>query len=128
MNEEEQYMADFMTVFETLERWGPGSDSDTLHALSYLPQQPQKILEIGCGKGITTRLLAKNSSADIIAVDNEQSALDDLSIYLEREGLTSRVTPYLASMTELPFEDASFDLICAEGSAYIMGVTNAIEH
>jgi len=29
-------------------------------------------------------------------------------------------------MTELPFADESFDLVWAEGSAYIMGVENAL--
>ena len=52
MNEHEQYMADFMKVFETLERWGAGSDQDTAKALSLMPKPPKNILEIGCGKGL----------------------------------------------------------------------------
>ncbi len=31
-------------------------------------------------------------------------------------------------MTELPFEPNTFDLIWAEGSAYIMGIEKALEH
>ncbi|GAA4898325.1 methyltransferase domain-containing protein [Ferrimonas pelagia] len=125
MNEHEQYMADFMRIFETLDRWGPGSEHDTLAALAKVPHAPQRLLEIGCGKGLATTLLAAHTQAQITAVDNEQSALDRLSQRAEQAGIIERIQAVAASMTELPFEDASFDLIWAEGCAYIMGVTNA---
>ncbi|MGF1695739.1 methyltransferase domain-containing protein [Vibrio lamellibrachiae] len=127
MNEHEQYMADFMTVFETLERWGPGSESDTLKAFTHLPKPPRSILEIGCGNGSATTVLANQCDAPITAVDNEESALLRLNNTLANEKLTERVTPVCASMTELPFDNASFDLIWAEGSAYIMGTPNALK-
>lgn len=126
MNEHDTYMADFMKVFETLERWGPGNDSETLQALSILPEQPKKILEIGCGKGLATTVLANNTDASITVVDNEDSALEKLSERFKAMDLVSRLTTVSASMTELPFAPASFDLIWAEGSAYIMGTTNAL--
>lgn len=126
MNEHEQYMADFMKVFETLERWAPGSDSESLKALSMLPVAPTKILELGCGKGLATQVLANHTSAHITAVDNEQSALTRLDERFEEDGLSDRLTSVCASMTDLPLEKKSFDLIWAEGSAYIMGVVNAL--
>ncbi|WP_299789391.1 MerR family transcriptional regulator [uncultured Shewanella sp.] len=126
MNEHEQYMAEFMKIYEALERWAPGSESETLKALSLLPEQPKEILEIGCGKGLSTTVLANNTTAFITAVDNEQSALTRLSDRFEADGLSSRLTTVCASMTELPFNNASFDLLWAEGSAYIMGVTHAL--
>ncbi|OEE63827.1 methyltransferase [Enterovibrio norvegicus FF-454] len=126
MNEHEQYMADFMKVFASLERWAPGSESETLKALLLLPEQPNAILEIGCGKGLATSVLANNTNASITVVDNEQSALTRLSDRFDDEGLVDRLTTVCASMTELPFGNESFDLLWAEGSAYIMGVTNAL--
>ena len=126
MTEHEQYMADFMKVFESIERWGPSSEADTLRALSLVPHQPENILDIGCGKGISTLILAHNCSANIMAVDNEQSALDYLDSCLHRDGLNSRVTTLNTSMTDLPMENSTFDLIWAESSAYVMGVENAI--
>lgn len=126
MNEHEQYMADFMKVFETLERWAPGSEEETLKALSKVPVSPKSILEIGCGKGLSTALLADNTVASITAVDNEQSALTRLAERFSEKGLAERLTTVCASMTELPFDKASFDLIWAEGCAYIMGVAKAL--
>jgi DNA-binding transcriptional MerR regulator/SAM-dependent methyltransferase len=126
MNEHGEYMSDFMKVYDALERWGPGSSEDTLTALSMLPAAPQRILEIGCGKGLATRVLAEHSKAIISAVDNESTALEALELSLEGTGLKERIECICASMTELPFNDGAFDLIWAEGSAYIMGVANAL--
>lgn len=126
MNEHEQYMTDFMEVFESLDRWGPGSDDDTLKAFSRLPSQPKKILEIGCGNGVATTVLAKQSEVVITAVDNEPSALQKLASKSEKYGMSSRITPVCMSMTDLDFKAGSFDLVWCETSAYIMGVKNAL--
>ena len=127
MNEHDRYMADFFKVFEGLERWGPGLDGDTLKALKEVPFKPAGILEIGCGKGIATTVLAKHSTAAITAVDNDPPALNCLSALAREMDLEERISTVCASMTELPFEDASFDLIWSETSAYIMGVPNALK-
>lgn len=126
MNAHDQYMADFMTVFQALERWGPGTDADSLKALSQLPATPTSIIDIGCGKGFSTCLLAQHTQAEIVAVDNEQSALDKLGQRLAEQGLDARVTLSCASMTELPFSPASFDCIWSEAAAYIMGTEQAL--
>jgi SAM-dependent methyltransferase len=72
-------------------------------------------------------VLAKNSSATITAVDNDASALSRLTERAKEAGVADRVANYCASMTNLPFEVESFDVIWSEGSAYIMGVTNAMK-
>ncbi|MGF1703231.1 MerR family transcriptional regulator [Photobacterium makurazakiensis] len=127
MNEHEQYMADFNIIFDGLKRWGPGSEAETVKALGKIPFTPKAILEIGCGKGIATTVLAHHSSANIMAIDNHQPALDHLAEVAADAGLAARVATKCASMTDLPFDAASFDVIWAEGCAYIMGVTNALK-
>jgi len=126
MTQHDQYMTDFMTVFQSLNRWGPGSESETLKALANVPLVPQNVLEVGCGKGLATLTLAKELTAQITSVDNEQTALDSLSQVLSHKDLTHRVKLLCASMTELPFEHKSIELIWSEASAYIMGVENAL--
>ncbi len=126
MTEHDKYMQDFMKIFSTLERWGPGSEEETLKALSLLPQTPKQVLEIGPGKGLSTAIIAQQTGAHITAVDNEQSALDKLATSLQEKGLSEQVTPLCASMTDLPLEPKSYDLIWAEGCAYIMGVEKAL--
>ncbi|WP_257292064.1 MerR family transcriptional regulator [Endozoicomonas sp. ONNA1] len=126
MNDHETYMNDFMKVYETLERWGPGNEKDTLKALSLLPEAPADILEIGCGTGLSTKLLIDNTDANITAIDNEPSALARLEERFEEQDISGRLSSICVSMTELPFEKESFDLIWSEGSAYIMGVQKAL--
>lgn len=127
MNEHERYMADFLRVYEALDRWGPGSDSETLKALSKIPFTPKKILELGCGNGVATTVLAAHSEAEITAVDNDAPALARLVERAKEVGVDHRITTSCASMMDLPFKEASFDVIWAEGSAYIMGVAKALK-
>ena len=126
MNEHDLYMADFMKVFENLEYWGPGSERDTQKALKQVPAAVGNILDIGCGKGLATKVLAEHTEATITALDNEQSALDRLAHRFEQLGISDRLETVYGSMTELPFSKESFELIWAEGSAYIMGVEKAL--
>lgn len=127
MTDHTTYMADFMTVFSTLERWGPGNDADTLRALQQVPGKPQRIADIGCGKGFASLLLAQYTQAHITAIDTEPGALARLEQKVADLGLCQRVTTCCASMDALPFEPGSFDLIWAEGSAYIMGIEAALK-
>ena len=127
MNEHDRYMNDFFQIYGPLDRWGPGLDEDSLKALSRIPFPPEKILEIGCGKGVATTVLAEHSGAQITAVDNDSAALERLLERAEEAGVKNKVITVCASMTELPFAKQSFDLIWSETSAYIMGVLNAMK-
>ena len=127
MTDDKTYFADFMKVYETLEFWAPSSEADTKKAFFLLPQSPTKILEIGCGKGLATKILAENSGAHITALDNEESALERLRERFQNLGLSDRLTTINANMSDLPSGDDSFDLIWSEGSAYIIGVEKALK-
>lgn len=127
MNEHDRYMQDFNLIFEALEKWGPGSKADTLKALNKVPNQVETLLEIGCGQGIATQILAENTQATITAVDNEEFALDALMQKMKAKGLDNRISTICANMANLPCKSASFDLIWSEGSAYIMGVEAALK-
>jgi len=122
----EQYMKDFMRVFEDLERWAPGSEKEFVKALSLLPIEPENILEIGCGTGLGTALLAQNTKAHIVATDTESTAIQATENRCEELGLVDRVTVLNQSMDDLKFEQESFDLIWCEASAYVMGVEQAL--
>ena len=106
-------------------RQGPGEDAATLRALalSGLEDRPGlRLADIGCGTGAATRALARAlPSARITAVDVLAPFLERLAEEAEAEGLADRIETLEASMDALPFEDAAFDAIWAEGAIYNMG-------
>ena len=68
--------------------------------LSLIPQDTQSILDVGCGNGIITNCLPKNIY--VIGLDSSEEALKTVT----------RETK-LGSITNLPFDDNSFDLVMA---------------
>jgi len=111
-----------------LPRQGPGSEGSTLKALSLcsgLPERPA-ILDIGCGPGMQTIALAKAMNAHITAVDIVEEYLNILRERAKEANLTDRISILDRDMNDLTLESESFDLIWAEGSAYIMGFENAL--
>ncbi len=127
MNEHEQYMADFEQIFDGLERLGPGAEEGSLKALNAIPVRSGELLEIGCGKGVTTTVLAQHTQFSVIALDNDEFSLGCLKNSLRQQTLSERVSPLCASMTDMPFTEHRFDVIWSEGSAYIMGVQQALK-
>lgn len=128
INQHESYMSEFNHIFNSLERWAPGSENETLAALKLIPGNIKSILEIGCGHGVATLPLAQHSKASITAIDNEASALDYLASKIADRKQQDKIQLLNADMSELPFKEERFDLIWSEGSAYIMGFENALHY
>jgi len=126
MNEHDAYMAEFMAIYAGIERLGPGSEQDTARALAVLPENLGTILEIGCGTGVGTLQLAQ--SAHVTAIDNHEPFLAELEQRASEHSLMDKISCVCASMTDLPFDPSSFDVIWAEGSAYIMGFEKALQN
>ena len=127
LHRHKDYMNEFEIIFKDLERLGPGTGKDTLHALSKVDIEPKKILDIGCGAGASTLLLAQHTNAQVTALDNGQEYLNTLDKRALKLGLSDRIHTVCGSMTDMPFEKKSFDLIWSEGSAYIMGFCQALK-
>ncbi|HWQ65578.1 MAG TPA: methyltransferase domain-containing protein [Methanospirillum sp.] len=119
------------TMFEELPRQGPGSDESTAHAYSFIPPVPKggHILDIGCGSGMQTLTLARLCpDSKITATDIYQPFLDDLMLRAKKAGLDGNIVAHCASMDNLPFTEASYDLIWSEGSAFIIGLLPALHY
>ncbi|MEI7432786.1 MAG: class I SAM-dependent methyltransferase [Methanomicrobiales archaeon] len=119
------------SMFEELPRQGPGSDESTAHACSLIPQVPEggHILDIGCGSGMQTLTLARLCpDCRITAIDLHQPFLDDLNLRAKKAGLDGSIETQRASLDNLSFKEASFDLIWSEGSAFIMGLLPALHY
>ena len=118
----------FFELFSGLPRQGPGDTASTLRALSFVPGigPEARVLDVGCGTGQQTRVLARNSPVSMVAVDNHPPFVDALNQEARRLGLADRVQARGADMRHLDFDAASFDLIWCEGAIYVMGVEAAL--
>lgn len=126
MNAHDDYMAGFMEVFSGLDRWGPGTEAATRRALAMVPFAPETSLEIGCGPGMATMTLAAATTARITATDTDAGALDRLRDRVTALGQGDRIAACNIDMARLPVPKRPWDVIWAEGSAYILGVENAL--
>lgn len=64
----------------------------------------------------------------ITASDIHQPFLDELRKKAKTAGLDGRIVTHQASMDNLSFEEKSFDIIWAEGCAFIMGIPSALKY
>jgi SAM-dependent methyltransferase len=121
-------------VFDpSLPRLAPGDDLSTRRALEILygpglagAGEAVRVLDIGCGNGAQTLRLAAELGAEVTAVDNHQPYLDELERRARARGLAHRIETRCADMSGLDLAGATFDLVWAEGSAFVMGVPEAL--
>jgi len=126
MNEHERYIRDFKRLLDGMSHWGPGDRAFTQQQFAALPIRPRRILDMGCGRGASTLALAEVTDAAILAIDLDEEALAAL-VRSARAAGYEQITTLCANMAALPADLAPADLIWAEGSAYVMGVANALK-
>ena len=126
---DKHFLEVFFDIQSGLPRQGPGDNDSTRRALELcdLPANAN-VLDIGCGPGAQTMAVAKElPQATLKAVDFHTPYLKELDQRAQESGFAGRITTLEADMNALSFAKDSFDLIIAEGSAYIMGFANALK-
>ncbi|MBN2694553.1 methyltransferase domain-containing protein [bacterium] len=112
------------------ERQGPGSENDTLKALSFIDIKSKeflKIADIGCGSGAQTIVLAQNLNGIITAVDLFPDFLVKLNEKTKTLNLENKISTLEKSMDKLSFNDEEYDIIWSEGAIYNIGFENGIK-
>ena len=89
--------------------------------------EPLKIADIGCGTGASTMLLARELDAQVTAVDFLPEFIDVLKTRADSEGLIDKISPIIASMDNLPFDDEEYDVIWSEGAIYNIGFKKGVD-
>ena len=114
--------------FSTMERQGPGSPEITIKALSFIDNltNESKIVDIGCGTGGQTMVIANNTSGNITAIDLSPIFIDIFNVNSQKLNLQDRVNGILGSMDNLPFQNEELDLIWSEGAIYNIGFERGI--
>lgn len=78
-----------------------------------LDRSPVKILEVGCGSGIDTHIIAQDDKRKVFGVDVSEKAIEiaeKVSLYFER-----KVTLSVGDANSLSFENSFFDIVFSQG-------------
>jgi len=114
--------------FGNMKKLGPGSDTETRHALGLLPSRTfESIVDAGCGSGRQTLVLAKHFNTLIHAIDNHQPFLDALRSHADDAAVGHLIQTHCLDMQQLPNAFRDVDLLWSEGAAYNIGFANALE-
>jgi len=119
----------YYKIFESLPRQGPGDEKSTKKAfqkLSELPESPE-ILDVGCGNGSQTLVLAKLIRGNITALDNHAPFIDILNHKARQARLEKKIHCVVGDMSAMNFPGKSFDVLWSEGAAYNMGFEKALK-
>ena len=129
----------FHEIFDpSLPRLGPGDEASTLRALRTLypaaPRQTRgnlpsklRVLDIGCGNGAQTLVLAEHLDGEILAVDNHQPYLDELDRRARAAGIAEKIRTRRMDMRDLANDQGPYDLIWSEGALFVMGFREGLK-
>ncbi|WP_299436544.1 methyltransferase domain-containing protein [uncultured Rhodospira sp.] len=117
----------FFTLHHDLPREGPGSDAMTEQVARGLPPLPAgAILDLGCGPGRQTLVLARTLKHSVIAIDTHRPYLERLAMAADHAGLSTLVETRQQSFFNLADEPDGVALIWAEGCIYIPGFVDGL--
>jgi SAM-dependent methyltransferase len=113
----------FFELFSGLPRQGPGDAASTLRALALVPGvgPETRVLDVGCGTGLQTRVLAQHTPARITAIDNHRPYIEELNRHSEALSISDRLDARVGDMRRLDFPSGSFDLVWSEGAICVVG-------
>jgi SAM-dependent methyltransferase len=118
-----RYMEIFFEIHDGLPREAPGDEASARRALAAvrdLPPEPL-ILDLGCGPGSATTLLARDTGGRVIGLELHGPFLRDVRERARRAGVGTRVHAVHGNMESPPFAPATFDLVWSEGALYNVG-------
>ncbi|OPY28794.1 MAG: hypothetical protein A4E28_01318 [Methanocella sp. PtaU1.Bin125] len=104
---------------EALERAGltghPGGIAGTRALIGRLGIRPgERVLDLGCGTGYTSCLMAREHRADVVAADLRPGMLAWARRRAEKERVTDAIRLVAADAHHLPFREWSFDAAVVE--------------
>lgn len=115
--------------FSSVERQGPGSPEVTIKALSFVDNltNESRIVDIGCGTGGQTMVLAQHAPGQITGIDLFPKFVNLFNANAKKLSLQSRVKGMVGSMDNLPFQEEELDLIWSEGAIYNIGFERGLK-
>ena len=118
-----RYMEVFFQIHDGLPREAPGDEASARRALAALGDLPPEplVLDLGCGPGAATPLLARETGGHVVGLDLHGPFLREVGRRARQAGVGSRVHAVHGNMEGPPFAPATFDLVWSEGALYSVG-------
>lgn len=83
-------------------------------------QKGMRVLDLGCGRGITSVFLAEKYGVEVFAADLWTSAGENF-IRFQKEGVADRIVPLQLNALQLPFAEGFFDAVLSVDSYHYFG-------
>jgi len=106
---------DFMAKYVGISVLHPGGFVSTNRLLEKCKiAKTQRVLDIACGKGTTSVLIAKRFGCKVLGVDISPELINEAKILAKRSKVSSLIDFQVADATRLPFNDNEFDVAIAQ--------------
>ncbi|HSR31699.1 MAG TPA: class I SAM-dependent methyltransferase [Anaerolineae bacterium] len=99
-----------------------GGLSDTYRLLEMCEvDESSRVLEVGCGVGFTACEIGKQYGARVVGIDLSENMIANAKKRAQSLSLNDLVEFRVGDVTELPFDDGSFDVVIMESFLNILG-------
>jgi SAM-dependent methyltransferase len=106
---------DFMAKYVGMSVLHPGGFTSTNRLLSFLNlSKDKRVLDIACGKGTTSILIAKKFGCKITGIDISPSLIEDAKKLAKKNSVENLIDFQVADATKLQFNDNEFDASIAQ--------------
>jgi len=106
---------DFMAKYVGMSVLHPGGFVSTNKLLnSYNLDKDKKVLDIACGKGTTSILIAKKFGCRVVGIDISPVLIEEAKKLAKRNKVEKLIDFQIADATHLPFNDNEFDASIAQ--------------
>jgi arsenite methyltransferase len=106
---------DFMAKYVGMSVLHPGGFASTNKLLdSYNLDKDKKVLDIACGKGTTSILIAKKFGCRVVGIDISPLLIEEAKKLAKRDKVDKLLDFQIADATHLPFNDNEFDASIAQ--------------
>lgn len=107
------------TYFDAQASWGVTKHMGGLKATAKLAElchigRGTRVLDVGCGVGLTSCYLAQRYGCSVVGVDLSEKMVAWAMRRAQRKGLLGQVEYRVADAQDLPFADGSFDVVIGE--------------
>jgi len=91
-------------------------------AISIIPiiENP-RIIDVGCGSGVPTLLIAEKFTGKITAIDTDIKSIDVFKVKVKELNLSDRISLSNCSLFDIEVKSNQYDLVLAEGLLNIVG-------